>query len=469
MTTHATASIRERLRLAAADPAGEAEAVHPVNPAMLAAEAWDAELAKPLAVTLERVGPSYRVNLRDLDATVLFRDVRTAGELSADVAVGQGGRHLFRTTITLTLAGRDKIAKVAADLGTGTVDAWRRGTFAAVEQVLYAEDRLGDPVDLRTASLAMPAGGTHVAAPLWPTGTVVLVSPGDSGKSTTARAIAVSLASGIEVIPGIVPSGPTRPVLFVAAEDPVAYWHSRSIEAICRGIGIERRNLAQPIELFDARGRPLHRIARAIAERAADYGAVMLDSQQALLAQVDATAGIRDRDSLFWNAVDQLEGPSFIIAHPNRADARGWDKADGRIAGSEVNRDRARMAWRGTWKDEPAVVGTSFRRYTLENVKNNHGPKEPPLSFGAAWTFGLDGDPGLLTFTPSDAIASEPGGRPSRAVAETLPYYLAGATTSAALRELMPELSDDAARQRLSRVRRFLGEDNPDRDNRDEV
>ena len=48
------------------------------------------------------------------------------------------------------------------------------------------------------------------------------------------------------------PIGEPRPVLYVAGEDPVAYWHARSVEAICRGLGIDRRNLAQPVELFDA-------------------------------------------------------------------------------------------------------------------------------------------------------------------------------------------------------------------------
>jgi hypothetical protein len=92
---------------------------------------------------------------------------------------------------------------------------------------------------------------------------VILVSPGDAGKSTIARALAVSLASGLVVIPGMTPVGDPRPTLYVAGEDPVAYWHARSVESICRGLEITRSSLAQPIELFDASGRPLHRIVQA--------------------------------------------------------------------------------------------------------------------------------------------------------------------------------------------------------------
>ena len=342
----------------------------PLTPAEIDADPVAAALLPPTIdeprAYLERIGPSYKVVIRPLAARFLFRDVRTDRDLAADVTVSLEARHLFRTTVTLSLTGRDKIAKTAAELARGDPNAWRRATFAAVEAVLEAEERLGAPVDLRSAPIALPAGGLDVARHFWPVGTMQTVAPGDAGKSTIMRAVAVSLAGGLVVIPGIEPIGDPRPILYVAGEDPIAYWHSRSIEAICRGLGIDRSRLAQPIELYDARGRPLHRIARAIAERAADFGAVILDSQQALLAQADASGGIRDRDGLFWNGVDQMDRPTAIVGHPNRDDAKRWAQADGRIAGSEVNRDRVRMAWRGTFRDEPAVAGTSYRRYTLD-------------------------------------------------------------------------------------------------------
>ena len=406
-------------------------------------------------VFLDRLGPSYLVVVRPLGARFLFRDVRTDHELGADVTVGLAGRHLFRTTVTLSLTGRDKVAKTAADLAGGNGPAWRLATFAAVEAVLEAEERLGAPVDLRTASLALPTGGLHVARPVWPIGSMVMTAPGDAGKSTIGRAMAVSLAGDLAVLPGVEPVGGPRPVLYVAGEDPVVYWHSRSVEAICRGLGVDRASLAQPIELYDAAGRPLHRIARAIAERAADFGAVILDSHQSLLAAPDATGGIRDRDSLFWHGVDQSGRPTAIIAHPNRADAQAWNKADGRIAGSEVNRDRARMAWRATFTDEPAVIGTSFRRYTLVNVKNNHGPREEPLAFAAAWEFGLGGDPGVLRFMATDPASDgdrQEDREPTPVEQATLEAYRAGARTPAELGRVL-KIEGNAAKARLRRLR----------------
>jgi hypothetical protein len=393
---------------------------------------------------VERVGPSYRATIGD--ATFLFRDVRTDRDLTADVTVMAGARHLFRSTATLSLAGRDKIAKVAADLAGDKPDQWRRATFAAVEAVMEAEEQLGQPVDLRTATLELPVGGTHLLARLWPVGSVALTAPGDAGKSTITRALGVSLAHATTVIPGVDPIGGPRPVLYVAAEDSVSYWHARSVEAICRGVGVNRRDLAEPIELFDARGRPLHRIARALAERAADFGAIVLDSQQALLAMIDAGGGIRDRDTLFWQAADQIECPVLVIAHPNRADARDWQKADGRIAGSEVNRDRVRMAWRATWRDEPAVSGTSFRAYTLTNTKNNHGPKEAPIGFAAAWQFGMGSDSGVLTFTRTEPHHEDAPLSPQ--LAEALAAYREGFTTPTPLAGKLG-IGTDTAKSRL--------------------
>ncbi len=427
----------------------------PLTPDEVAADPVASALLPPTIeqprVFLERRGPSYLAVVDPLRARFLFRDVRTDRDLTADLTVSLAARHLFRTTATLSLAGRDKIARTAGELAHGSAPAWRVATFAAIEAVLAAEERLGAPIDLRTAPATLPAGGLDVVRPLWPTGSMVLVAPGDAGKSTILRAVSVSLAGGLVVIPGIEPTGDPRPVLYVAGEDPVAHWHVRSVEAICRGLGIDRAGLAQPIELFDARGRPLHRIARAIAERAADFGAIILDSIQALLPQADASGGIRDRDGLFWHGIDQMDRPTAIAAHPNRDDAKRWAQADGRIAGSEVNRDRARMAWRGTFRDELAVVGTSFRRYTLTNVKNNHGPKSAPIAFAAAWQFGIGDDPGTLTFMPSEPLARDADAL-SPELAATLEHFRAGITTPTPLAEALG-ISVNTAKSRLRLLR----------------
>jgi hypothetical protein len=295
-----------------------------------------------------------------------------------------------------------------------------------------------------------------VIRPLIEDGSNVLVSPGDGGKSTLARALAVSVAGDLAVVPGMDPVT-TGPVLYIAGEDAVTFWHARSVEAICRGLGVDRASLAYPITLLDETGKPIHRIARAIAERAADFAFVIIDPLSAFLAAGDQ---VRDRDSLFWRAIDTIGRPSLIPAHPNRAESRNWAESDGRIAGSEINRDRVRLMWSAQWRDEPAVYGSSYRRYTLENTKRNHGAHLAPLGFAVSWTFGIDDDdPGTVRFEHSEPFKGN--GQPrraSKAVEETLEAMDAGATTPAALMRQLGLGSINTAKSRLNTAKAWRGE-----------
>lgn len=411
------------------------------------------------AIRVSRVGPSYAVDVPELDARITFRDVRADRELSADVTVNVADVHVLRTTTSLALVGRDRLAKTIAELArNASADLWRRAVFAATESVLEGEEALGGGVDLRTATVRLGESIALLATasgPLQPNGSNGLVAPGESGKSTIARALGVTVASSVEIIPGVRPVT-AGPVLYVAGEDPVAEWHTRSVEAICRGAGIDRCGIRNRITLLDVRGRKLHRIGRTVAEMAADFALVVLDSQQSLLPSAEAAGGgVRDRDSVFFDAVDAIARPVLIIAHPNLTGARRWEEADGRIAGSEVNRDRLRMSWRATWKDEPAIVGTSFRRYTLTCTKWNHGPRPAPLGFAAGWTFGPGDDPGVLTFTASDPIArAGDRGRDDLTPVEasTVAAWRNGARTPAAMAAALG-IGLDTAKSRIHRAK----------------
>jgi hypothetical protein len=401
-----------------------------------------------VAIRLEQFGPSYVVDIPDLDARLTFRDVRVDRELSADVSVNVADVHVLRTTTSLALVGRDRLARTIGELArNASGDLWRRAVFAASEAVLEAEEQLGSTVDLRTAP-ALVDRNLYVAEPLGLQGASAVVAPSEAGKSTIVRAIGLSVASGIEIIPGIRPTTP-GPVLYIAGEDPVAAWHARSLDAVAVGAGIDRRKVPYPIRLQDVRGRKLHRIGRAIAEMAADHVLVIIDSQQSLLPSADAAGGgVRDRDCLFFDAIDAIARPVLIVSHPNLTGARRWEEADGRVAGSEVNRDRLRMSWRATWKDEPAVVGTSFRRFTLTCTKFNHGPRPAPIGFGVGWTFG---DPGVVTFSPASPMTLVRDGLSSE-LEDALIAYKAGATTPTPLAKAL-NIKPDTAKSRLRLLR----------------
>jgi hypothetical protein len=425
-----------------------------------------------MTVTVERSGPSWVATVAPLGAQLVFREVRLDRDPAAEIAVSIRGRHLFRTTSTLSLTGRDRIAKTAHELSqAGTLDIWRRGTFTAVEKVLEAEGRI-ETIDLRTAG-ASARRPVFIGGHLEVDGPTLLVQPGESGKSTLARALSVGHAAGREIVPGI-PPRTKGPVLYVAAEAPLVASHWRSLDAICRGAGISLSELDHRIEMYTPRGKPLHRIAREIAEMAKDFALIVLDSLQALLSVGEHQAGVRERDTIFWNAVDQIDRPSLIIAHPNREDAQRWNRSDGRAAGSDVTRDRARISWQGFHHDEDSPEGQSYRRYTLRCTKFNDGPRPAPIGLGVQWIHGLDdADPGTVYF-----IEREPEARATRtqqaeasvastdhaatdsemgpAMRETLEAWEAGARTPAALRKVYPKLGENAAKSRLARLREHL-------------
>ena len=242
-------------------------------------------------------------------------------------------------------------------------------------------------------------------------------------------------------------------MLYVAGEDPVVEYHARNLDEIARGARIERAGSAHPIHLFDARGRSLHRLARSLAERAQDCVGVILDSYQALLGPAD-DGGIRDRDGLYWNAVDQIGKPTLTLGHPNRIDRQAWGKADGSLAGSDVGQDRPRCRWKVVYEDEPdPTLVWSSRRYTLHCGKWSHGPRFHSISFAnerdftapAGWAF---------SFVAADPVMVNEDGTPEQR--ETVAAYRAGATNAALLASALG-ITAETAKKRLQRYRAAFG------------
>lgn len=403
-------------------------------------------------LSIERRGSSYQVDVSPLGAGFMFRDVSVSGELRADVAVTHGEQHLFRTTTTLTLAGRDKVAKTAAELDSGDGEAWRRATFGAVEAVLEAEESLGGSIDLRFAQAAS-AETAMVIEHFFPVSDTGLIAPNEVGKTTLLRALMLSISTGLEIIPGLPPAR-TGPVLYVVGEDPYAEFHARSLDEICKGIGYDRSKAPHPIHMIRSGGRPLYRLARSLAERASDAVAGFYDSHQSLLGPMGDGANIRDRDQRYWDAIDVIEKPSFTAGHPNRADRQRWNASDGSFAGSDVNQDRIRCRWMARFRDDDdEMLGIYRRRYTLDNPKWTHGPRFPSVSF-AIERFQAYGDAGYTArFVASDELPrSEEGravGRPT-VFAETLSAWQAGAKDGKSLAKALG-ISQETARQRLHR------------------
>ena len=407
---------------------------------------------------IEPIGPSYRVTVGSVE--FMFRDIRTDRDLAADVAVSHDGRHLFRSTSTLSLTGRDKIARTALSMdgAVGELKDWQKATYAAVEAVMGEIERLASGTDLRSVELSRDHPAWTIC-PFWPDTTGFLIMPGKAGKSTIMRALAVSISTGKEIIPGFRPMV-QGPVMYVVSEDPSERSHAASVEAICRGAGLDRANLEHEIIFVGSKGRPLYKLARSLGERAHDCAAVILDAQQGFLGIGDQ-GNIRDQAAMFWNAIDEINRATFVDAHPNKDEAMHWDRSDGRAAGSEVNRDRPRISWAGHWVDEPAIVGTSFRRVTLTCTAINEGHEPAPLSFGVGWQFPTEeGDPGIVNFTACEPVVTHtmreaPPTALTATIQETLDAYHSGAHSPTELATVLG-CSANTAKMRRKRMLDYL-------------
>lgn len=418
--------------------------------------------------TIDRFGQGWKVQVPSNNIEFIFRNASIAiSAPHAEVTISHKGRHLFRSTSELAIGGRDKMAKTAAEIDLRLLNGsslkgeiWRLATFAAVETMQAAESSLTGGVDLRYAAAAMPSNDMLVSS-VFPAANTILVMPNEAGKSTMARALALSLVTGRVIIPGCEPKI-IGPVLYVAGEDAFAQFHARALDELARGTGVDHRTAPHPIVMYDTGGRSLARIAAGVAERAVDAAAVILDSHQALLGMAN-DSGIRDRDSNFWSAVDQIGKPTFTLAHPNRADRLNWSHADGSVAGSDVNQDRARCRWQGRWKDDDdEPMQLHRRRYTLECRKWTHGPKFASVSFSIN-RFQANGTGDWHTsFKESYELSKDgrdtgtnPVGRPPTAFSETIEAYRAGATTAKELAAALG-ISQENAKKRLQRFREDL-------------
>lgn len=393
-------------------------------------------MSDDVTVEIVSLGQSWRVTVAPLGSVFIFRNISMGKDPHAEVAVSHNGRSLWRSTSTLSLAGRDKMAKTAAEMDSGDGPAWRAATYAAVEAAIEAEESLGGGEDLRFVAPADPDTSMLIEG-FFPSSNTALVMPNETGKSTVARALAMSIATGREMIPGLRPriSGP---VMYVAGEDGFSSWHAKSLGELARGAGFSPRDMPNQIRIFPTKGRSLTQMARNISEQAGDYAAIFLDSHQALLGADQNN--MRDRDSLFWNAIDQIETPTFTVAHPNREDRKNWKSADGSISGSDVNQDRIRCRWKGYWlDDDDKAMQIHRRRYTMQCRKWSHGEKFESVSFALEYTRDYVTHEWTLRCVSSrdvsrdDGIEVNHGGRPPSAYAETLQAYRAGATDATSL------------------------------------
>lgn len=249
-----------------------------------------------------------------------------------DTSVTGGGLLIPRTRINLQAAS----ARQTLERATGLKDE-RREEFArffkTLAQLIGELYRQQQPI--HQLEIVEPKPVSWLLYPLWPaTGaTGVSAAPG-SLKSYAALAVALSVATGTAVL-----RGHSR----VVEQSPVLYldWEAdreeteRRLSALAKGRGVDPEGQVS----YQAMRHPLIDVVHDLTSQAADYGAVVIDSES---AAIGGTMVDDDRVNRFWDAVRAIGLPALVIAHKSVANVKA---REARFFGSIMNEARVRMAW----------------------------------------------------------------------------------------------------------------------------
>lgn len=240
--------------------------------------------------------------------------------------------------------------------------------YAAFE-VLCAKSRRhwrdGVPlVDLATVDI--PADLPYLVYPLVVEGAAsVLFADGGSGKSLLSLGIAISVATGFEIIPGVTPQ----------RCGPVIYWdwewnaesHAERVKAICTGAGFE---MPEGILFHQYEMASVLEAAPRMRKRVAETGAIFVVADSLGFAR-GGDANSQDLTIRMFSAFRTLSVPVLAIDHVTKDKD---DKSPTHSFGSAYTYNAARIMWR---LDAAKEEGRDDFYAALVNTKTNRKFQKP--------------------------------------------------------------------------------------------
>lgn len=222
----------------------------------------------------------------------------------------------------------------------------------------------------------------------------VLTAHGGVGKSTVSLQLAVCMALGLPWF-GI-PTICSR-VLIVSCEDSQQAVHWR-LQHVCRHLGVKFGDLDGQLVIFDmteqdcvlwARGQATARMTW-LATMATQYkaGCVIVDNASDTFGdnENDRTA-VRGFVRALARIAFQILGSVLVLAHVDKASARGTIESTDTYSGSTAWNNSARSRW--------AMVRNKDQSIEITNEKNNYAARQDP--------FKVNYDPLQHVFAPADA------------------------------------------------------------------
>lgn len=330
-----------------------------------------------MARLFEHQGLGYVLRVPELATEIAVRRLsRARGELHGEVRVSCGlagtrssDGHLHQARMNMSSTqSRATLSKALAYRATLPDVDWTDLLEDFCRRVLEAEE-VGEPV-LMVGARPRPVSRPYRLDPILPLGDpAILYGEGGTGKSTLAAAIAVSVETGVAVIPGWVPR--RAPVLYLDWESGPDAINER-ISLVAAGA-----NLPEPAQIrYRAMTRPLPDQAEDVATIVAEHGIglVIVDSV-GLASGASGDAG--DAADTAWRlfaAFRVLGSTVLAIDHISKASADEPGKPS-RPYGSVYKGYLARVTYelRRNDGEEGATLG-------LYNTKANDRAKLPPIA-----------------------------------------------------------------------------------------
>jgi len=351
---------------------------------------------------VSRVGMGYVAIYERLGVELRFDRLReTRGDLSAELTVLRFGSHQFRARVNLLSGTARSSTARYLDALPRPQDVERIDHREVLEMAFLTVldlERQGEPFDIvghrpigRTEDRRLL--GRHIVRGR----PQAINAPGNTGKSTIARAIVASLEMGVEVLPGWAPAEQVR-CLYLDWDSDAAGTND-GLARIAAGVGRELR----PV-LYRACRRPLDEQVDKLAEVIAreDVGGVVIDHAEAASSSRTSGESYEQRADRLFSAIAEL-GPvtTLLLDHVTGDDLRN---GSGRIApkaiGSVMKLNKARAAYYLAREPSPLPGRAEM---VLHNIKLNDGAPLPPYSFAIVY----DGDDGPIRFERTELESPE--------------------------------------------------------------
>jgi len=401
-----------------------------------------------LAPAIERVGLGFRASFAlGIDVKVdRLRESR--GELSGELSVRwtrpalptQDG-HIYRGRFNLSsLTARASAARFLSDKTRGAGVPWSDLLERFCVAVLDSH-RAGDAFQLvgQRDPRPEPARLLHPILPM--DAATLLYAKAGTGKSTLAAAIALSVQTGCEVIPGWRPL--SAPVLVLDWEASADEWNDR-IAALSAGIDI----LAPAIHYRRMEGSLVERVEE-IAAFVTDHGVGLVVVDSVGMASGTSRDGSDANESALrlFSALRAIGTTSLLVDH---------------IAGAELDRSGAiNKAYGSIYKVNLSRAAYELRRESegtqertelvLRQAKVNDQGKLPPITLAIAY------EPGRIRFETTRATAPDLIPLATTSAERIATLLATGAMAAPAIAEHLG-LSQETVRALLSRHRgkRFI-------------